>query len=279
MDLSFFIGSSEENQTIRLIYEISLQEVSSIYESFSFAGNYSIIKSLKNIVINNGNEFLKFLDLSNLQKLAFAQKRSADLLLAEANRLIMNYCVASRIFIDRSNAIAKKNGPDESNRFIETIHSIYERNFSYQFFYRLRNYIVHDNLPYSGLKKSLPDNVELICSRDQLASSDSMKSLKKRLDKLPESIHIEDYIFEMNGCILTLYLEIIFAMREQIIGAHQMLNDLNKKYSIDLPMIGEGDPTTKKLTALHPLPLSILASATEDLKCHPNIKIVNESSR
>jgi len=279
--MSYYICDSSVDLDDTTHKRIEIKEVlqestaKEIIETFSFLGTLKSISHLRDIATNNGFKLLDFLDLRNLKSKAFEDNKGSVDLITEANRLTMNYCVSSRIFIDRSIDYIRKKNLGEVDALNIFISLQYDTNFSYRFFYKLRNCIVHDRLPFSYLDMKLPDFVELGCNKNYLLEYQKWGIVRSEIENLPEVIHIENYVMDFSGSLYAIYLKSVYSFRNEILAAHSLINELKHKYEIETPIIINGEIEDQILSNLHPIPYNWLWEATEDLKKHPGVQLKN----
>ncbi len=132
----------------------------------------------------------------------------------EANRLLLNYLSSFKTFLDHSETILKRKFGHTSPKVKEykSFQSgIYDSNFAYRFFYKLRNYAQHCGLPlavkYSTKKSVSSDNPEIDLKiafekNKLLENYDSWGSIKNELAQLPDSFDFFIYFNEATNLIV-----------------------------------------------------------------------------
>ncbi len=218
---------------------------------------------------------LNFVNVENLKKLIFQEKKEAGFLISEANKFVMNYCVSARIFLDRSISLVKENRQIELSALEKFISTQYDKNFSYRLFYKLRNYIVHDRLPFSYVQLKLPDFVELGCLKSNLLEFKKWGPVKNEIEKLADIIHLEDYIIDFGGSLYAIYLKSVFAFRLDILEAHSIIHSLKTEYAIENPLIliSKINAQKQEIKNLFVFNRSLLWQVTDDLRKHPGVTL------
>lgn len=259
------------HKTIDVKEAIEDSKAIGIIESFSFLGKLDYLSSLLEISTSNGFRLLNFVKVLNLKKLIFEEKKECSQVITEANRYAMNFCVSSRIFLDRSTDLVKKNKSSEISALEGFISSQYDNNFAYRFFYKLRNCIVHDRLPFSIINLKLPDFVELGCSKSNLLSFEKWGSVRPEIEKLSDIIHIEEYVIDFGSSLYAIYLKCVYAFRYDILEAHAILHSLEKEFELKNPTILIGNMDTQEINNVFTFHYNLLWKTTEDLKKHPGV--------
>jgi len=257
--------------------ELPGAEAKRIIDAFNFLGRLDYLSKLLDITNSNGLLLTNFICTENLRNLIYKEKKEGAYIITEANRLVMNYCVASRIFLDRSIVLVQENKSSEINDLEAFIATQYDKKFAYRFFYKLRNFIVHDRLPFSYLHLKLPDFVELGCTKSYLLEFKKWGSVKKEIEALTDVVHIDDYLLDFGGSLFAIYLKCVFAFRYDILEAHSIIHSLKKKYAIENPLIliGKIKVQEQDIEKLFTFRRELLWKATDDLKKHPGVTLTD----
>lgn len=113
------------------------------------------------IVEKNYNDLIKFISqnddkLNKEQLAAFLNENYLRKLKIEVNRHILNYLSSARTYIDHVARLLKK--INLSEEFELKISNIYDGNFSYRFYSRLRNYSQHKGIPLTYVSCEVINN-------------------------------------------------------------------------------------------------------------------------
>ena len=205
--------------------------------------NYQSILShhstLKEGIASNRNRWLEYMEEYTL----------------EMNRLLLNYLYSFRIFIDHSDTRYKrlnKEGYNYIDSFTEITSGCYDRNFAYGFFYKLRNYVQHCNLPPIGIRsnehpdhngKSIIDT-SVSFDRDTLISeySEWGKKIKAELQNQPPLMELLPYLKEFRSQIqsiniVVLAIEIALA-NDACYFLYELVNEIQTQYPDGDPFVG-----------------------------------------
>ncbi|MFQ9862573.1 MAG: hypothetical protein ACLRW5_10050 [Faecalibacterium prausnitzii] len=105
--------------TIKTVSEISQDELNALNEAFSFCGVSHTITEIRDIVIENGAAFKKWMTPKNL-KSQYDNKMSPEELVRTANKLILNYATSTKTYIDIETRILAQN-ETKSKRTLESL--------------------------------------------------------------------------------------------------------------------------------------------------------------
>jgi hypothetical protein len=172
----------------------------------------------------------------------------------EMNRLLLNYLAGFKTFVDhlstRYTRLRRKESSFPSS-FKKITAACYDRNFSYRFFYKLRNYIQHCEMPFRSMRiieQPAPDGSEdidiSICfDRDALLSTyKKWGDVKADLERQPEQIELLPHLREFQSQvqlinIVVSNIEIALAV-EPWQSINKLVQEVIKKYPSGKPMIG-----------------------------------------
>ncbi|KAA6333292.1 hypothetical protein EZS27_018284 [termite gut metagenome] len=141
---------------------MSKEEYNNILEAIDVLYNYENLKRLYEIVALNNNELIKFVmgERDSLIKNSLSvvgDKEAYYFHYLNVNRFLLNYLSSLRTLIDHiESAIKRKfgNTSNEQKIYKEKLKEMYDKYFSYRFFYKLRNYSQHCGLPIEEIEMS-----------------------------------------------------------------------------------------------------------------------------
>lgn len=249
--------------------QISQQEYVQLFEYFRFTGFYRTCRSVKNMTIECATDLEKF--LYSLQQ----TKKPTSLIdeqLTTGNKLLISFLSFIRTFFDVTNHAISQWSEAGSDSFSCLNSALYDEFFGYRFFTRMRNYVIHYNMPLTTIHESLSSGVVMYCDRNQLLQYDRWSTVKKEIEQLPERIDIAPYIIEAKVAISTLYLRSLETVVMSALEASEKISEVCEKNNIASPVIvtlhdNDRAPTIKTF------PLQLLREFFIDLKDHPDYKI------
>jgi len=173
------------------IQEITESEFNELNNHIEVINLYFHIEDYFLIIERNFKDLITFIDteyksLENSQLGTFMNPDFLKISRIEINRKIINYLSSSRTFIDYLSKILKKQ--KKGNVLKNFLTKIYDDNFSYRFYYKLRNYSQHIGLPLTWISVDVSDlkNRNLIFAYDisfLLSDYDSWSTVKIDLEK------------------------------------------------------------------------------------------------
>lgn len=253
------------------IKRLSKEECNKIYSCVSFSGFYNTTRGIWRITIESGNDYVRYCnELENTSRI-YSEDEMYELI-TTANKLLLNYLTCIKTFIDiTSNAISKENKNDLS-RFQDYNRELYDCLFGYRFLSRLRNYVIHFQLPISGIKSDA-NGVKFWCSQSRFLEYDGWSTVKEEIAKLPETIEMSRYIIESNHAVDLLYYRALETILQRVSESSTFLRKLCEKYYIEMLAIGEAQEGKSNIITWNKLPLQLFRYYVEDISHNPSIQV------
>ena len=250
--------------------QISQQEYVQLFDCFKFTGFYSVCRSVKNMTIESAADLEEFLcDLE--QKNASICDIKMDKLLITGNKVFINFLSFIRTFIDVIKHTISQWNAAELDSFSKLNSELYDEFFGYRFFTRMRNYVVHYNMPLTTMEDTISSGVAMYCVREQLLQYDGWSTVRKEIEQLPERIDITPYIAEAKVAISTLYLKSLETIVMSAVKAGEKIAEVCEKNKITSPVILV--TRDDEIVSMEEVPLQSLRDFFVDLKDHPNYEI------
>lgn len=231
-------------KAIEIMDEVSYKrykdDKSAISEYFS---SLNLIQSIQfNIqdfceaIVNYANDFLKTRDID---------ENKFDAISINFSRLLLNILSMFRSFLDHSNAsLLRTFGKNSTQmmRWEKALSKIYDSSFEYRFFYKLRNYVQHVDMPpmqisYSDSVHDANISFRLDFSRNLLLEEKRVwgEQLKKDLSSQPEIIPVIDCLnkwsetfSEISKLLLKIKREVAIDSAKRIFNHRERLQLSNK---------------------------------------------------
>ena len=189
-------NSKKSNPIIEIKDEITQTELDKLNSAFSVCSLYHSITQIKDIVVENGENYKEFMDAENLKKLA-ADNVPPERLLTLANKFVLNYASSIKTYIDMETRLLKNQSTDEDLKMFEDIcHHFYDEQIEYRFWVNFRNYIVHCEFPYAIYHESIENGCKLICTKDHLLKFDNWKHSKADIQKWIRKLTCRQWLTE-----------------------------------------------------------------------------------
>jgi hypothetical protein len=267
----------EEEKTITVGDEITQDELDSLYKAFSITGTYHGITQILNIVTENGFEFKKWMNPSNLQAHRNAGASSERLLLL-SNKLVLNYASSIKTFIDMAQRMLHQRKPNCVKEFLKRTNELYDEEVAYRFWANFRNYIVHCSFPYIVFHEAVGCNCEVRCPREHLLEFSNWKHAKADIEKMPEFIDLPGMVDEMSSLIYALYLEFFYYLAGDIMSDYKNYIEFLDRHKVNCPVILEVEAKITKedgfvCPSMHPLPIEKMMEIFRVMNNHPSINI------
>ncbi len=268
------ITKDNGSQTISIKNEITEEELNLLNSAFEFCGIYNCITQIKNIVIENGEAYKRFMSTENMSKLKLngvSPERSVML----ANTAILNYATSLKTYIDMETRLIKeKSSEDNLDKFNTMCHTFYDNHMEYRFWVNFRNYIVHCEFPYMIYNESVENGIRIICTKEHLLKFKNWKHAKDDIDKMDEQIELHLLVDNMSAMIYALYINFVGFFAEKIVNGIKIYGEFCRKYNVKRPIIVKTKDRADLAGAnMQPLPVKELKAAFDILSDNPNIQI------
>ena len=271
----FYVAESEDAEAghhiVSVLHEISPTELDELNSCFSICGLYHSITQIKDIVIGNGNEFIKWMEPGSLQS-HYAAGFKGNYLIQHSNRLVLNYASSIKTYIDMEERILKKFKPDSIAQFHDLQHRFYEKYLVYRFWANFRNYIVHCDFPYTEFHAVIGNPCEVKCRKIHLLEFTNWKHSRTDIEQMPETVDLAQMVNEMSGLIYAFYIDFFAFFGQQIVNNINKYDAFCKKHKVKIPIIVKTPAPHDILNArLQPLPVKELSQLFDELQHHPNV--------
>lgn len=254
--------------------EITQEELASLNSAFRVCSLYHSITQIKEIVVENGESFKRFMSPQNLQeirKLNIPPERAITL----ANKAVLNYASSIKTYIDMEARLLKKRGTAADFKLFEDMqHAFYDNNMEYRFWANFRNYIVHCEFPYSVYQESVENGCKIICTKEHLLLFDNWKHSKADIQKMNDHVDLPSLVDNMSSMIYAFYIDFFSHFAKEILDGISTYGQFCRKYDVKAPIILKMiDRTQIAGSHFQPLPVKELKASFDILKSNPRIQI------
>lgn len=204
--------------------DLSIREYNALQNAINQINKYKSNKRLIEIVFANNEEIESFFKdafqhlLKKSVSWAATKEEDMDVIFLHANRLLLNYLSSIRTYIDHSLLFLSREYGKESGQLIKFKKLLafnFDNNFSYRFFYKLRNYAQHCGVPldtinfdstYDRENNKIHGHLQAIFdSKKLLEDYDGWgKTLTKDLSNATESFELRALRASMNPIMFNL---------------------------------------------------------------------------
>lgn len=255
---------------------VSREKFDDFFSHFRILGQFHQFKEIYEICHESNIDLRNFLLPDNLNQILQEDNVNREKALQTGNKLILNYCTVIKIMVEKVSSYLKHNQPDKMKEFKEFCSEIYDNHFSYRFFMRLRNYVVHNGMPFTKVISSLKNDCNIYMSRDNLLKWDGWSTVRKDLEKLEEDIAVQPLLLDIGASMYAIYLQSLFYLAPQVLDALQNLVRFKEEYGVDNFDFIEYDDVEELKSAdfkFTIVPNNELLQCVEELNKSPNINI------
>lgn len=193
--------------------EISGDEFIKIGQSSELLSYFNMNNSYYDMMEKNFEEVLKIINQFEQNRESFTYEKDSVPYIKELNRLLINALGSFFCFINHYEYILKtKFEKDTLSKPFKKICSYYFDNyFEYRFLYKLRNYVVHCNIPVSLIQSTQnnPKRSFYINVTELLAEFDWGEKVKKDLENFYSNIEVKSFIINVQNMLYTLNKELM----------------------------------------------------------------------
>lgn len=170
--------------------EISSDELESLNSAFFVTGIYHSITQIHNIVLENGEDFKRYMHQDNLNALQ-SSNISYEIMIMQANKHVLNYASSIKTYIDMETRLLNKyKSTVEEKLFHDICSKFYDEHIEYRFWSNFRNYVVHCEFPYTTFHAELDGNCNIICTKDHLLNFKNWKHSKADIQAMGDIIDL-----------------------------------------------------------------------------------------
>ncbi|MBN9653237.1 hypothetical protein J0K78_03085 [Halobacillus sp. GSS1] len=247
------------------------KEFDDLFSSKKVIGFHQANKKMREMVIDNGNELYSYLRRLQDNDEVFNDMDELEIIF-EGNRLLLNFLNSFRAFLDHSSQgyLTKNHKKD----YEDLISRFYDSNFSYRFFYKLRNFITHYSFPFTTVEQSY-ERTFLKVRKEDLLEFEKWGAIKNEVEELEEEIDLVPYIKEFIPIINALSIQKMYYYKEQIKEAHKMAVKYVQECEGTFGFIhtpSRSEFRNKNFNII-PFTLSDIHEAAKDLNAHPHINV------
>ena len=262
------------NAEIVVKQEITQDELTQSNAAFHICSLYHSITQIKDIVVENGESFKRFMSPQNLKKIRnnnVPPERAITL----ANKAVLNYASSIKTYIDmEKRLLTKHTTANDVKQFEDMQHIFYDKNMAYRFWANFRNYVVHCEFPYSIYQESIENGCKIICTKEHLLQFDNWKHSKVDIEQMNEHIDLPILVDDMSAMIYAFYIDFFTHFAKDITEGIKTYGEFCRKYDVKAPVIFK-TKNKEHLAGSHmqPLPVKELKASFDLLRNNPHIKI------
>lgn len=267
------VGTHDLNKGIVIKQEITQKELTQLNSAFRVCSIYNSITQIKNIVVENGENFKGYMSPQNLQRI-HSEKLSPEKAIMYANKFVLNYASSVSTYIDMEIRLLEKHCKEQVETFRSLCNHFYDNTMEYRFWVLFRNFIVHCEFPYTVYQESIEDGCRIICLKEQLLKYKKWKHCQGNIEKMEVQVDLPGLVDNMSSIICALYIDFFRYFATDIIDGITTYGSFCRKYEVERPVILKmHEPKQLEGSRMQPLPVKELRAAFEVLKSNPRVEI------
>ncbi|MBR6517862.1 MAG: hypothetical protein IKT40_13600 [Bacilli bacterium] len=280
-NIKFYVAETynpdKSSPSMEIKKEITLDELEMLNSAFMICSLYHSITQIKDIVIENGESFKRYMSSKNLMELS-KNKIKPEQAIMLANKAVLNYASSIKTYIDMETRLLKKRAPKEAYGIFNNLcRMFYDKHIEYRFWVNFRNYIVHCEFPYSIYQEEENGGCKIVCTKERLLQFDNWKHSKADIEKMNEQVDLPSLVDNMSSLIYAFYIDFFSHFTNIIIDGIGIYSEFCRKYDVKVPVIIKiADEKELNEIRMQPLPINELKASFEILKNNPSIIITEK---
>ena len=274
------IWEVNENVIPRIVpldIQFDKEEIDEIIEKLDITRINKNIYNIYIMILENAKDFIMSIKISQDVNYIASKKINCDDILMRVNKAIFNYCSSFGMYIDVIEKNLSKISKDKVKSFQTKCKELYDNQLEYRFFAKLRNYIVHYDMPFDSHEINF-ENSRVICHKQHLLKFKGWKTVKYDIEKMDDEIDIVGMLKEMNKNLAIILLEFQALISDNIVNAYETVVKFMKKYNLTNEFSVIRDYSTEKKSRDENLTITCinlreLLQLMEELKHNPLVKI------
>ncbi len=260
-----------DHTDVKSVATITKKQYEEICNCFSFVDFYHTCKCLRSMIVENGNTLQNYILSLKTKKRSYTDSELEDLVI-KANGMLVDFLSSIKMSVDIFSNLISKKDKKLYDEFVKLNSQLYDENFGYRFLTRMRNYVMHRNMPFKKITNSIEDGITIGCIKNILLEFDGWSTVKEEISLLPDYISIEKYVPEAMGCFGDLYMKAIEIISKDVAEGNIKINDICKQYNIKSPTILVMEENAKSFR-IHDLPLYMMNEFLLEASRYPSLGI------
>ena len=258
-----------------LVCGITDSELKEILSIFDILYPLQQIRSVYEITEEINTELLEFLTYDNLKECLVNNQKSTHEVLRTANKLILNYCISIKLLVEKVEYFSKCNAV-QAQKFRTLFSNIYDKELTYRFLMRLRNYIIHNEMPFSICRIG-SNKTNIYIDRRELLKWKKWNTVRKDIEEMSDEINLYPFISTMRSLMYTIYINILAYYADGLFESYLKYGELLKKYKSEDLLFSK--KTFDEISSegnegnIIALPIGKLTDFIKELEKVPNIEI------
>lgn len=230
--------------SIKVDKEISYDEFSCIEKNSEILSFVNLNYSYYEMLMKNFDEVLSVIKVFEQKRDEFTYDVEMLPYIKELNRTFINALGSFLCFINHYEYILKEKfvGNEIYDRFKSICNDYFDNYFEYRFCYKLRNYVVHCNIPVTLIQstKEVIKDTFYIDIKELLRAFNWGKKVKVDLEKLNSNIEVKELVISTRNMLAKLNRDIILLDYKRILDALNYLEGyvrISGNREVQMPII------------------------------------------
>lgn len=266
--------AEQDEKCIEIKQEIDSNEFERILNLLDNIGIYTHAKQLRDMSIKNGKILHDYLiNTINRYSNPFEEVNNIGDILINANKYIYDFSISIRTFIEYLERVLESRNKKKEFES-DFLSKLYDNTVEYKFWYYMRNYIVHYDMPFNTLIRDY-DGLKIISENEHLLKYKKWKASTEYI-KQHKQVPIIDLIKPMQSLIIAIFTQYLYFIVQDLEKMKNAIDELKEKYNLKSPMlvsyVNEEELRQGKIK-VYPLAITTLVEAFKDLEEHPSVTV------
>ena len=217
-----------------------------------------------------------YLETENINRILRQKGSDKIKIIRTSNKLLLAYCASVKMLVDKIESYIKHNcSKEEFEDFKKFRSKIYDENISYRFIVRLRNYMIHYDMPITIAKVSVIDDCQLCFNKEELLKSDVWSKVRDDIKKMPMEIDALPLLSDMPRLLKLIVDESRYYYAPTVSNACKGIEAFAKKHNTESVMYITYDESKGIASGtISTPPMNIIEKNLAILQQHPRINVV-----
>lgn len=265
-----------EHNFIETDIELSTKDVVELDSFFQKATIFEKIIELEAISAELYQDLILYIGNENMSNILRQKNSDKIKIIRTGNKMLLSYCASVKMLVEKIESFIKHNcSHKESDDFKKFLSKVYDDNLSYRFVMRLRNYMIHCDMPITIAKTSITDGCGLYFNRDELLKGKMWSTVREDIEKMPVEIDILPLFSEMPKLIRLIVDESRYYYAPTVSNACEKIEAFAVKHNTtSLAYIIYDEDKGIASGTINTPPINRLERDLEILQRHPRISVV-----
>ena len=265
-----------EHNFIETDIELSTKDVVELDSFFQKATIFEKIIELEAISAELYQDLILYIGNENMSNILIQKNSDKINIIRTVNKMLLSYCASVKMLVEKIESFIKHNcSHKESDDFKKFLSKVYDDNLSYRFVMRLRNYMIHCDMPITIAKTSITDGCGLYFNRDELLKGKMWSTVREDIEKMPVEIDILPLFSEMPKLIRLIVDESRYYYAPTVSNASEKIEAFAVKHNTtSLAYIIYDEDKGIASGTINTPPINRLERDLEILQRHPRINVV-----